>query len=90
VIGSRNLQHLDLVKIFATVSALQRTFVCVDALDESLPEHQLEVLDALEQTLERSPNVQVFMTGGHISGRWLGGGWVEEQQVYQLSPGTTI
>ena len=35
----------------------------VDALDECLPEHQLEVLDALEQILERSPKVRVFITG---------------------------
>jgi len=67
VIGGRKLQLPDLVKMFATISASQRTFVCVDALDECLPEHQLEVLDALEQILSRSPKVQVFMTGrSHI------------------------
>ena len=67
LIGGRKLQLPDLVNMFTTVSALQRTFVCVDALDECIPEHQLEVLNALEQILERSPKVRVFMTGrSHI------------------------
>jgi len=77
VIGGRKLQLPDLVKMFATVSASQRTFVCVDALDECLPEHQLEVLDALGQILDRSPKARVFMTGrshiGVVVGRGLGG-----------------
>jgi len=77
VIGGRKLQLPDLVNMFTTASASQRTFVCVDALDECLPEHQLEVLDALEQILERSPKVRVFLTGrphiGVVVGRGLGG-----------------
>jgi len=77
VIGGRKLQLPDLVNMFTTASASQRTFVCVDALDECLPEHQLEVLDALEKFLERSPKVRVFLTGrphiGVVVGRGLGG-----------------
>jgi len=76
-IGGRKLQLPDLVKMFATVSASQRTFICVDAFDECLPEHELEVLHALEQILERSSKVRVFMTGrSHVAavvGRGLGG-----------------
>ena len=63
--------------MFATVSSLQRTFICVDALDECIPKHQLEVLNALGQILQRSPNTRIFMTGRpHIRGavkRELGG-----------------
>ena len=77
VIGGRKLQLPDLVGMFATVSASQPTFVCVDGLDECLPEHQPEVLDALGQILGRSLKVRVFMTGrSHIRvvvGRGLGG-----------------
>jgi len=77
VIGGRKLQLPDLVGMFATVSDSQPTFVCVDAFDECLPEHQMEVLDALEQILGRSPKVRVFMTGrphiGMVVGRALGG-----------------
>jgi len=77
VIGSRRLRLPDIVKMFATVQTLQRTFICVDALDECVPEHQLEVLDALGQILQVSPKIRVFMTGrSHILGaieRVLGG-----------------
>jgi len=77
VIGSRRLRLPDIVKMFATVQTSRRTFVCVDALDECVPEHQLEVLDALGQILQTSPKTRVFMTGrSHIRGaieRVLGG-----------------
>jgi len=67
VIGGRRLQLPDVVKMFATVQTPQRTFVCVDALDECVPEHQLEVLDALGQILQVSPKTRVFITGrSHI------------------------
>ena len=77
VIGSRRLRLPDIVKMFGTVQTLQRTFICVDALDECVPEHQLEVLDALGQILQAAPKTRVFMTGrSHIQGaieRVLGG-----------------
>ena len=76
-IGGRRLQLPDIVTMFATLPAPQRTFVCVDALDECVPEHQLEVLGALGQILQRSPKTRVFITGrSHIRGaveRGLGG-----------------
>ena len=69
LLGNRKLQLPDIVKMFATVSSLKQTFICVDALDECIPEHQLEVLDALGQILQRSPNIRIFMTGRpHIRG----------------------
>jgi len=78
VIGGRRLRLADIVEMFATVSSSQRTFICVDALDECIPRHQLEVIDALGQILQRSPNTRMFMTGRpHIRGvveREFGGG----------------
>ena len=78
MIGGRRLQVPDIVKMFPTASSLQRTFICVDAIDECVPKHQLEVLDALGQILSGSPNTRIFMTGrSHIRGvveRALGGG----------------
>ena len=78
LLGGRKVQLQDIVKMFPAVSSLQRTFICVDALDECIPEHQLEVLGALGQILQRSPNTRMFMTGrSHIRGaveRELGGG----------------
>ena len=77
LIGGRRLQVPDIVKMFPTVSSLQRTFICVDAIDECVPKHQMEVLDALGQILSGSPNTRIFMTGrSHIRGgvvRALGG-----------------
>ena len=76
-IGGRRLRLPDIVKMFATVQTPQRTFVCVDALDECIPEHQLEVIEALGHILQSSPKTRVFMTGrSHIQAaveRGLGG-----------------
>ena len=78
LLGGRRLQVQDIVKMFPAVSSLRRTFICVDALDECIPEHQVEVLGALGQILQRSSNTRMFMTGRpHIRGaveRELGGG----------------
>ena len=69
VIGGRGLQLADIVKMFAAVSSLQRTFICIDALDECIPRHRLEVIEALGQILQRSPNTRIFMTGrSHVRG----------------------
>ena len=80
LLGGWRLQVRDIVKMFSAVSPLRRTFICVDALDECIPEHQVEVLGALGQILQRSPNIRMFMTGrSHIWGaveRELGGGAV--------------
>ena len=77
LLGGRRLQLFDIVKMFATLSPTQRTFICVDALDECIPKDRLEVLDALGQILQRSSNTRTFMTGRpHILGlveRELGG-----------------
>jgi len=76
-IGGRRLQLPDIVKMCAAVTSLQRTFICVDALDECVPKHRVEVLGALGQMLRGSPNTRIFMTGrSHIRGaveRELGG-----------------
>jgi len=80
VIGGRRLQLPDIVKMCAVVTYLQRTFICVDAFDECVPKHRLEVLEALGQILRGSPNTRMFMTGrSHIRGaveRGLGGGTI--------------
>jgi len=76
-IGGRRLQLPDIVKICTSVTSLRRTFICVDALDECVPRHRLEVPGALGQILRGSPNTRVFITGRpHTRGmveRQLGG-----------------
>ena len=90
-IGGRRLQLPDIVEMCAVVTSLQRTFICVDALDECVPRHRLEVLGALGQILRGSPNTRIFMTGrSHIRGvveRELGG---ETTNVLIMSRGDDI
>jgi len=46
-----------------TTSSKERTFICIDALDECVPEHRAKVLDSLNQILQRSPDTRIFVTG---------------------------
>jgi len=69
VIGGRKLRVARIVKMLQTVTSLQPTFICVDALDECVERHRPEVLDSLRQILEESPNTRIFLTGRrHIRG----------------------
>ena len=62
-IGGRGLQVSGILKMFQTIAAVRRTFICVDALDECVPEHRIVVLESLGQMLQGSPNTRLFMTG---------------------------
>ena len=62
-IGGRGLQISGILKMFRAITATRRTFICVDALDECLPEHRMVVLESLGQMLQGSPNTGLFMTG---------------------------
>ena len=63
VIGGRGLQVSGILKMFQTIAATRRLFICVDALDECVPEHRRVVLQSLGQMLQGSPNTRLFMTG---------------------------
>ena len=77
VIGGRGLRVPEIVEILQTVTSLQPTYICIDALDECMERHRPEVLDSLRQILEKSPNTRIFLTGRrHIRGeidKHLGG-----------------
>ena len=62
-IGGRGLQISGILKMFETITATRRTFICVDALDECVPEYRMVILESLGQILQRSPNTRLFMTG---------------------------
>ena len=69
LIGGRRLGVAQIVKMLQTVTSLQRTFICVDALDECGEGNQHEVLYSLRQVLEKSANTRIFLTGRrHIKG----------------------
>ena len=54
VIGGRGLQVAGILNMFQTIAATKRTFICVDSLDECVPEHRRIVLESLGQILQES------------------------------------
>ena len=62
-IGGRGLQVSGILKMFQTITATRCTFICVDALDECVPEHRMVVLESLGQILRGSTNTRLLMTG---------------------------
>jgi len=62
-IGGRGLQVSGILKMFQTIAATRRTFICVDALDECVPEYRMMVLQSLSQIMRGSPDTRIFITG---------------------------
>jgi len=62
-IGGRGLQFSGILKMFQAIAVTGRIFICVDALDECVPENRMVVLESLGQILQGSPNTRIFMTG---------------------------
>ena len=62
-IGGRGIQVPGILKMFQKIAATRRTFICVDALDECVPEHRMVILESLGQMLQESPNTRLIMTG---------------------------
>jgi len=62
-IGGRGLQVSGISKVFQEIAATRRIFICVDALDECVPENRMVVLESLGQMLRGSPDTRLFITG---------------------------
>ena len=62
-LGGRGPRLSDIVKILQTTSSKEHTFICIDALDECVPEHRAKLLDSLNQILQKSPATRIFVTG---------------------------
>ena len=45
------------------IAALPRVFVCIDALDECIPKHLLELFGSLKDILQESRRTRIFFTG---------------------------
>jgi len=62
--GGYGLQSQDMVKLFVKVTShMEVVYLCIDAVDEALPQHRLEFFRALRQILQDAPNVRLFLTG---------------------------
>ena len=62
-IGGRRPRLPDIVKMLQTTSSTKRTFICIDALDECVPEHLIKLLNSLNKILQESPGTRIFLTG---------------------------
>ena len=61
--GIQGPQLPDMLQLLVKViSSIDRVFICVDAVDELLPQGQLEFLNALRQILQDAPNTRLFLT----------------------------
>ena len=63
VIGGRELQLDDTVRMLQTIASEKPTFICIDALDECVAKYRVKLLDSLNHILQRSPGTRVFVTG---------------------------
>jgi len=63
VIGGRGLQVSGILSMFQAIAGTRRTFICVDALDECVPEYRMVVLESLGHILQGSQYARIFMTG---------------------------
>ena len=62
-IGGRRPRHTDIVKMLQTAASKKRSFICIDALDECVPERRVKLLSSLTQSLQKSPAPRIFVTG---------------------------
>jgi len=62
-LGGRRPRHSDIVRMLQVASFQKPTFICIDALDECVPEHLAKLLDSLNQILQMAPGTRIFVTG---------------------------
>ena len=60
----KGLQLPEMVKLFIkTIIPIERAYICIDAVDDLLPQNRSEFLDALRQIIREVPNTRLFLTG---------------------------
>jgi len=57
----RGPQLTDIVKMLQIITSSQRTFACIDALDECDVANRVKILNSLQQILESSPHTRIFI-----------------------------
>jgi len=62
--GGKGLRLPDMLKLFLNViSSTERVYICVDAVDELLPQDRPEFLRTLRQIIQEASNTRLFLTG---------------------------
>ena len=68
--GGDGLQLPDMVKLFVmVVRSIDLVYLCVDAVDEVLPQHRPEFFRTLRQIIQDAANVRLFLTGRPYIGK---------------------
>ena len=62
-IGGRKLQLPEIVKMLGSLSSTQRTYFCLDAVDECAAPDRTKILLSVKEIIEMSPTTRVFLTG---------------------------
>ena len=63
VVSSQKLVRSEIMEYLKDILSSRPTFICIDALDEYPDIHRVELLDLLNQILEKAPATQLFLTG---------------------------
>ena len=63
IIGGRELGLGEIAEILQDISSSRPTFICIDALDECMPEYRAELLASLNQILNKSSSTRIFLAG---------------------------
>ena len=62
--GGGCLGRPDLLKMLKwTIQTQTRVFICIDGLDECLPDHRVGLLESLRELSRESPGVRIFLAG---------------------------
>jgi len=65
--GGQRLGLGQVVDMLQDISSSRSTFICIDALDECMPEYRGKLLESLKQILSRSPSTRIFLAArSHI------------------------
>ena len=63
VIGGWKLELGEIVEMLQDTSSSRPTFICIDALDESIARYRAKLLDSLNQVQRKSPGTRIFLAG---------------------------
>ena len=63
-LGGRELESVEILKLLiSTLRTLERSYICIDALDEFPEEYRPEFFRSLAQVTRESPSTRLFVTG---------------------------
>ena len=63
-LSDRGVRLEDLMGMLrTTITSLRQVFICIDALDESLPKDLPKLLESLSDIVRGSPRARIFLTG---------------------------